>query len=38
MKKALFSFIILILLGGAGFFFGWAQMPVPPGSDGVLRS
>jgi hypothetical protein len=38
MKKALFSFFLLIILGGVGFFFGWAQLPVPPGAYGVLRS
>jgi hypothetical protein len=38
MKKFLISLFILIILGGAGFFFGWAQMPVPPGAYGVLRS
>jgi hypothetical protein len=38
MKKALGFFIVAIILGGLVFFFGWAQLPVPPGSYGVLRS
>jgi hypothetical protein len=38
MKKAFGVFIVLIILGGVAFFFGWAQLPVPPGSYGVLRS
>jgi hypothetical protein len=38
MKKVLISLLILIILGGVGFFFGWAQMPVPPGAYGVIRS
>jgi hypothetical protein len=38
MKKAFGLFIVLILLAGAAFFFGWAQLPVSPGSYGVLRS
>jgi hypothetical protein len=38
MKKALGLLIVLIILGGAAFFFGWAQFPVSPGSYGVLRS
>jgi hypothetical protein len=37
-KKILAFFIILIILGGLGFFFGWAQLKVPPGSYGVMRS
>jgi hypothetical protein len=37
-KKVLAFFIVLILLGGLGFFFGWAQLKVPPGSYGVMRS
>jgi hypothetical protein len=27
-----------LVLAGAGFFFGWAQLGVPPGSYGVMRS
>jgi hypothetical protein len=38
MKKALGLFIVLIILAGVAFFFGWAQFSVPPGSYGVLRS
>jgi len=38
MKKFLLFLLFLILLGGAGFFFGWAQFRVPPGSYGVMRS
>ena len=30
--------LFLIILGGAGFFLGWAQLTVPPGSYGVMRS
>ncbi|MDR2486133.1 MAG: hypothetical protein LBD55_12175 [Treponema sp.] len=29
---------ILIILGGAAFFFGWVQLAVPPGAYGVMRS
>jgi hypothetical protein len=38
MKKVIIIFFILIILGGVGFFFGWAQMPVSPGAYGVIRS
>ena len=38
MKKFLFFIILLIVLGGAGFFLGWTQLTVPPGSYGVLRT
>ena len=38
MKKVFVWFIVLVVLGGAAFFFGWAQFPVPPGAYGVLRS
>ena len=38
MKKFLFFILFLIILGGAGFFLGWAQLTVPPGSYGVMRS
>jgi hypothetical protein len=37
MKKIVGVLIVLILAGTA-FFFGWAQLPVPPGSYGVVRS
>jgi hypothetical protein len=38
MKKLFGLLVVLIILAGAAFFFGWAQLPVPPGSYGVLRS
>jgi hypothetical protein len=38
MKKAVGFLVVLVLLGGAAFFFGWAQLPVSPGSYGALRS
>jgi hypothetical protein len=38
MKKALGFFIVLSILAGAAFFFGWAQFPTAPGSYGALRS
>jgi hypothetical protein len=38
VKKIAVLLIILILLGGAGFFIGWAGLAVPVGSVGVLRS
>jgi hypothetical protein len=37
MKKIIAP-IIVLGLGGAVFFLGWAQLTVPPGSCGVLRS
>ena len=38
MKKFLFFLLFLTVIGGAGFFLGWTQLTVPPGSYGVLRS
>jgi hypothetical protein len=38
MKKFFATLIILIILGGLAFFFGWAQLAVPPGAYGVMRS
>jgi hypothetical protein len=38
MRKFFVVFFILLALGGAGFFFGWVQLEVPPGFYGVLRS
>ncbi|MDR3171494.1 MAG: hypothetical protein LBU17_07690 [Treponema sp.] len=38
MKKILLLFTILIILGGVAFFLGWAQLTVPLGTYGVLRS
>jgi hypothetical protein len=38
VKKFIVLLVILILLGGTGFFIGWAGLAVPVGSVGVLRS
>jgi hypothetical protein len=38
MKKFLIFLLFLLILGGAGFFFGWAQFNVPLGTYGVMRS
>jgi hypothetical protein len=38
MKKFMGILLLLILLGGAGFFFGWAQFPLALGAYGVMRS
>ena len=38
MKKVLIILIILFILGGVGFFFGWVQFQVPPGQYGVIIS
>jgi hypothetical protein len=38
MRKFFILLFILIILGGAGFFYGWVQFAVPPGSYGVMRS
>jgi len=38
MKKFLIVFIILLILGGTAFFFGWVQLLVPPGQYGVINS
>jgi hypothetical protein len=38
MKKFLVFLILLIAVAGAIFFLGWAQLTVPPGSYGVMRS
>ncbi|MDR1972416.1 MAG: hypothetical protein LBQ46_10910 [Treponema sp.] len=38
MRKVFIVLLILLALGGAGFFFGWAQMDLVPGSYGVMRS
>jgi hypothetical protein len=37
MKK-FFVLLFIVILAGTIFFFGWAQLPVPPGSYGVMRS
>jgi hypothetical protein len=38
MKKFFFTILILLVLGGVAFFFGWAQLKVPPGQYGVIIS
>jgi len=38
MKKFLLVLFLLLVLGGTVFFLGWAQLTVPPGSYGVMRS
>jgi hypothetical protein len=38
MKKFFITLLILLILGGTVFFFGWAQLSVPPGSYGVIIS
>ncbi|MFP4382557.1 MAG: hypothetical protein ACLFST_02095 [Spirochaetia bacterium] len=36
MKKFIISLIILIILGGVVFYFGWVQITVPPNHYGVI--
>jgi len=38
MKKFFITLLILIILGGTAFFFGWVQFQVPPGQYGVISS
>jgi len=38
MKKFIITLFILVVLGGAGFFIGWVQLSVPPGSYGIINS
>jgi hypothetical protein len=38
MKKFCITLCVLAVLGGAVFFAGWAQLNVPPGAYGVVRS
>jgi hypothetical protein len=38
MKKFLITLLILLIIGGAVFLFGWAQFSVPPGLYGVVNS
>ncbi|GHT71770.1 hypothetical protein FACS1894110_25330 [Spirochaetia bacterium] len=38
MKKFFAFLVVLLIVGGVGFFFGWAQLGVPSGSYGVMRS
>ncbi|MDR1931720.1 MAG: hypothetical protein LBQ57_02745 [Spirochaetales bacterium] len=36
MKKFIVLFILLLALGGTGFYFGWVQLSIPAGSRGVI--
>ena len=38
MKKFFFVLLLLLILGGTVFILGWAQLTVPPGSYGVMRT
>jgi len=38
MKKFFFILLLLLILGGTVFILGWAQLTVPPGSYGVMRT
>jgi len=38
MKKFFITLIIIVVLAGTGFMFGWVQFAVPPGQYGVIRS
>ncbi|MDR2419583.1 MAG: hypothetical protein LBD79_11110 [Treponema sp.] len=38
LKKFLWVLLILVVLGGAAFFFGWAQLTVPTDAYGVMMS
>ena len=38
MKKFLLFLLFLLIIGSAGFFFGWTQFNVPIGSYGVMRT
>ena len=38
MKKFLISLLIIIILSGVGFMFGWVQFSVPPGQYGIMSS
>jgi hypothetical protein len=38
LKKFLWTLLILVILGGAAFFFGWAQLMVPADAYGVMMS
>jgi hypothetical protein len=38
LKKFLWMLFILVVLGGAAFFFGWAQLAVPADAYGVMMS
>jgi hypothetical protein len=36
MKKFILLFILLLALGGCGFYFGWVQIEIPAGSKAVI--
>jgi hypothetical protein len=38
MKRFFATLFFILLAAGLGFFFGWAQLGVPPDSVGVIRS
>jgi hypothetical protein len=38
MKKFFMVVLILIILGGVVFYFGWVEFSVPPGAYGIMRS
>jgi hypothetical protein len=38
MKKFFAVLFVLLIVGAVVFYFGWAQLPVPSGSYGVIRS
>ncbi|MDR2093937.1 MAG: hypothetical protein LBP76_00260 [Treponema sp.] len=38
MKKFFISILILAVLGGIVFYFGWVEFSVPPGAYGIMRS
>ena len=38
MKKFMVTLCILLVLAGLAFFLGWAQLKVPPGAYGIVRS
>jgi hypothetical protein len=38
MKKFFITLLILVILAGIAFMFGWAQFSVPPGKYGVINS
>jgi hypothetical protein len=38
MKKFFITLIILVILAGTAFMFGWAQFSIPPGKYGVISS
>ncbi|GHV46247.1 hypothetical protein AGMMS49546_33890 [Spirochaetia bacterium] len=38
MKKFFAVLLVLLIVGGAGFFLGWAQLCLPSGAYGVMRS